>query len=485
MAALSELSEPQRAQAQRRYAVLRPHLEDGVSLADAAAAAGIPARTARHWLARFRTAGLPGLARVPRRDRATRRQPPELVALVEGLALRRPRSTTAHIHRQAVRLAGERGWQAPSYGTVRSIVIALDPGLLALAHDGPAGYRDRFELVYRREAAAANAIWQADHIQLDVRILDHAGRPARPWLTAILDDFSRAVAGYAVNLGAPSALQTALALRHAIWRKPDPAWTVCGLPDVLYSDHGSDFKSHHLEQVAADLRIQLINSTAGVPQGRGKIERLFGTITTELLPTLPGYLPPAGAGPASAPGLSLGELDVAIGRWLSADYHARPHSETKIAPLERWAAGGWLPRLPESLEQLDLLLLAVAKPRIVRRDGIRFAGLRYLDLTLAAYVGESVTVRYDPRDMAEIRVFHNAKFLCRAVSPELADQTISFRELQAARTARRRQLRAALQQRRSLVDDLTPHATPPATPAEPPMSQPAAPAPRLRRYRED
>ncbi len=42
-----------------------------------------------------------------------------------------------------------------------------------------------------------------------------------------LDDFSRAVAGYAVNLGAPSALQTALALRQAIWRNADPAWTVC------------------------------------------------------------------------------------------------------------------------------------------------------------------------------------------------------------------------------------------------------------------
>lgn len=483
MVALSELSEQQRDLAQRRFEVLRPHIEDGVALADAAAAAAIPARTARHWLARFQAGGLPGLARAPRRDRDTRRQPAELVALVEGLALRRPRSSTAHIHRQAVRVAGERGWRAPSYGTVRSIVVALDPGLVALAHDGPAGYRDRFELVFRREAAAANAIWQADHTQLDVMIIDQQGRPARPWLTVILDDFSRAVAGYAVNLGAPSALQTALALRQAIWRKADPAWTVCGLPEVLYSDHGSDFKSHHLEQVAADLRIQLINSTAGVPQGRGKIERLFGTITTELLPELPGYLPPPGAGPPSPPRLSLAELDAALGHWISASYHARPHSETKSAPLERWAGGGWLPRLPESLEQLDLLLLAVAKPRIVHRDGIRFAGLRYLDLTLAAYVGEPVTVRYDPRDMAEIRVFHNGKFLCRAVSPELADQTISFRELQAVRTARRRQLRSALDQRRSLVDDIA-RPTAPAT-TTPTTSQPAAPRPRLRRYRED
>jgi hypothetical protein len=39
------------------------------------------------------------------------------------------------------------------------------------------------ELALRWEADDPNAIWQADHIQLDVMILDAAGRPARPWLT--------------------------------------------------------------------------------------------------------------------------------------------------------------------------------------------------------------------------------------------------------------------------------------------------------------
>jgi len=57
------------------------------------------------------------------------------------------------------------------------------------------------------------------------------------------------------------------------------------------------------------------------------------------------------------------------------------------------------------LDRLDLLLLTVAKPRKVHPDGIRFQGLRYLDPVLAAYAGESVIIRYDPRDLAEIRVF--------------------------------------------------------------------------------
>jgi putative transposase len=170
-------------------------------------------------------------------------------------------------------------------------------------------YRERFELVYRREAAAPNEIWQADHTQLDILILDEQQRPLRPWLTVIEDDHSRAIAGYVVFVGAPSALQTALALRHAIRRKAHPAWPVCGIPEILYCDHGSDFTSRHIEAVCADPRTCLVHSTAGVPQGRGKLERLFGTITSKLLCGLPGWLPPESGKPATPPALSLSELD--------------------------------------------------------------------------------------------------------------------------------------------------------------------------------
>lgn len=83
--------------------------------------------------------------------------------------------------------------------------------------------------------------------------------------------------------------------------------------------------------------------------------------------------------------------------------------------------------MPKSLEQLDLLLLTVAKTRKVQQDGIRFQGYRYLDPTLAGYVKEVVVIRYDPADLAEIRVFYQDRFLCRAICQELASQTISRR----------------------------------------------------------
>jgi hypothetical protein len=42
--------------------------------------------------------------------------------------------------------------------------------------------------------------------------------------------------------------------------------------------------------------------------------------------------------------------------------------------------------------------LTVAKAHRVHQDGIHFQGFRYIDLTLSAYVGEDIVIRYDPRE---------------------------------------------------------------------------------------
>ncbi|MGI8697639.1 MAG: Mu transposase C-terminal domain-containing protein [Mycobacteriales bacterium] len=426
--------------------------------------AGVPLRTMQRWLGQYRADGLVGLARRPRSDRGCRTFPPELVTVIEGLALHRPARSIATVTRQAGRVAADQGWPIPSYSSVRTIVAGLDPAMTTLAHDGPTTLRDKYELVYRRRAEHPNAMWQADHTELDLLILDEHGTPVRPWLSIVLDDHSRAVAGCNAFLGAPSALNTSLTLRQAIWRKPDPAaWPVSGIPDVLYVDHGSDFISHHLTWVAIDLHVQLIHSAVGRPQGRGKIERLFGTITTELMPQLPGQL--VHGRPTSPPRLTLTELDQALTRWVVEDYHRRVHPETGQPPHAAWLGQGWLPRMPDTLEDLDLLLVMVATPRTVHRDGIRFQGLRYLAPTLAPYVGDKVTIRYDPRDLGEIRVFHRDRFLCRAISDAHAGEHLTLADIKTARTARRRDLRAGLNTRVAAADQYSRtelSATPPA-----------------------
>jgi len=201
----------------------------------------------------------------------------------------------AALYRQVVRFAQNLGERTPSYGTVFNIVRRLGADLVLLAHEGPKAYSETFELVYRREAAGPNAIWQADHTPLDIWLIRPDGQTGKPWLTVVIDDYSRAVAGYFLSFEAPCALRTSLALRQAIWRKEDARWMVCGIPEVLYTDHGSDFTSRHLEQVSADLKIRLVFSLPGKPRGRGRIERFFATINEMLLCELDGYAPAGGA----------------------------------------------------------------------------------------------------------------------------------------------------------------------------------------------
>jgi len=478
---LTNLSEEQRTQALERFAFLRPALEGRISQTQLAREQHIPLSTMQRWIKQYREKGLAGLANAKRSDKGkSRKLEDAAIRLIEGLALQKPPRSMAAIHRQVTTIALEQGWKPPSYGRVRQIIKDLDPALVTMAHQGAAAYREEFDLLYRREAPHSNAMWQADHCKLPILLLDEAGKPNKPWLTAIEDDYSRMIVGYRFSFQPSTALTTALALRHAICSKEDPRWHAYGIPTVFYSDHGSDFTSKHMEQVAADLPMELIFSHVSIPRGRGKVERFFRSVEQLLLQDTPGYAPEGATGVKAI--LTLPTFEQRFRTWLLEDYHNRIHIETKCKPAERWEAGGFLPRMPKSLEQLDLLLLTVAKTRRVQQDGIRFQGYRYMDPTLAGYVKEEVTIRYDPADLAIIRVFHQERFVCRAICQELAGSTISLKEIEKARSERRKQVRAELSTRAAMVDRYVEihHQSSP----EPnvPQSVPVEARPRLKRY---
>jgi putative transposase len=125
------------------------------------------------------------------------------------------------------------------------------------------------------------------------------------------------------------------------------------------------------------------------------------------------------------------------------------------------------------------------KTRVVHRDGIRFQGLRFVSPTLAAYVGEPVVVRYDPRDITEIRVFHRNSFVCKAVDPAHQGATITLKDIQAARNARRRAIRTQVNERIAVVTQFLPAHAPKRAAAPPPTVTVKRPKPKLRTYQED
>ena len=214
---------------------------------------------------------------------------------IEGLALQKPPLPITAVCRQARRMAQDLGEEPPSYWVAYRIVSSLPDDLVTLAHQGSKAYSESFELIHRREATGPNTIWQADHTPLDILLTRPDGEPAKPWLSTVIDNYSRAVAGYFLSFQDPSTLHTSLVgVASAIWRKEDARWVVCGIPDVFTRDNGSDFTSNHLEQVGADLKIHLVFSIPGKPRGRGRIERFFSTLNEMFLCELDGYAPAGG-----------------------------------------------------------------------------------------------------------------------------------------------------------------------------------------------
>jgi putative transposase len=192
-----------------RFRLIQPYLEERRSLILVASDANLPFRTAQRWVSQYGKFGLAAFVRKARDDRGARRVvSPMIEAAIEGLALERPPLPVRSICRQVRAFAEATGEPMPGYGTVYDLVREVPSDLLTLAHEGSKAYSEGYDLVHRREAARSNAIWQADHAQLGILLIREDGQTSRPWLTIVIDDYSRAVAGYYLGFDPPSSMRT-------------------------------------------------------------------------------------------------------------------------------------------------------------------------------------------------------------------------------------------------------------------------------------
>lgn len=327
--------------AKGKYDLLAPVLSGEQTVAMAAQQGHVSSRSVERWLRRFQDKGFDGLQPRRRKDwQTTKDDNRQWLEVAQALALSRPAYSWAQIHRWIAEQALRRGLKAPNYPTVYRWCRALDPALRGMARQGIAHYQHQFELVHRWESQAPNALWQADHTLLDVWISDERGRQVRPWLTLIVDDYSRAVCGYVLSTEVPGALQIALALRHAIRPKTNTQWPVQGLPNQLYTDRGRDFLSDHIEEICLRLHIGVLRARPRQPRGKGKIERLFRTLNTGLLQRLPHYIKQA-SGQTDEPRLTLTQLEDHLETYIIHAYHQQCHQTTGQAPLARWSENGY------------------------------------------------------------------------------------------------------------------------------------------------
>jgi putative transposase len=293
----------------------------------------------------------------------------------------------------------------------------------------------------------SNHVWQCDHTPVDVMLVDQYGEVlSRPWLTTVIDTYSRCIMGINLGFDAPSSQVVALALRHAIRPKqygPEYKlscdWGTCGKPQHFYTDGGKDFRSNHVQQIGADLGF--LCHLRDRPSQGGIVERPFRTLNDQLFSTLPGY---TGSNVQERPEgvekdarLTLRDLDQLIVRFICDRYNqsidARMGDQTR---LQRWEAG--LPDVPDVLEErlLDICLMKVTRRTVQRGGYLQFENLMYRGEYLAGYAGEMVSIRFDPNDITTILVYRQEDkqevFLTRAYSQGLETERLSLEEAKAS-----------------------------------------------------
>ena len=298
----------------------------------------------------------------------------------------------------------------------------------------------------------SNQVWQVDHTRADVLVVDPSGTLlGRPWLTIVIDTYSRCIMGIHLGFDAPSAWVVCLALRHAILPKQyssayelQGSWGTYGVPQYLYTDRGKDFRSQHLQQVASELKI--VPCLRRKPSDGGIVERPFGTLNTQFFSTLPGYVnsnvtdrSPVAEREAC---LNLLQLEQLLVRYLVDHYNqaidARMGDQSRSG---RWEAGriAQLPLLGE--RELDLCLMRRDQRTVYRSGYLQFASLTYQGEHLAGYAGETVILRYNPRDITTVYIYqlqeNKEVFLTRAHAMGWETETLSYREAQALSERRR------------------------------------------------
>jgi putative transposase len=346
---------------------------------------GAPVRVSRasvdRWIRAYRAGGFAALVPAPRR--LAPQTPAEVLELAVALKAEAPGRTAAQV---AVVLAAHAGW-APSPRTLQRHFAAL--GLTRQRPDGaPPATFGRFE------ADQPNARWVGDALHGP----HVAGRKAI--LIAFLDDHSRAVVaarwGYA---------ETAVALRETL----RVALAARGRPAQVYVDNGSMFIDAGLRRACAVLGIKLTHSQPGRPAGRGKVERFFKTVRDQFLVEIANGADGAdGAGTAVG---SLAELNALFTAWVEQVYHPRVHSETQMAPLARFLAGG--PPAPTPAQLLTEAFRWGEWRTVTKTATVSLHGNLYeVDPALA---GARVELVFDPFDLTDIAVRHHGRPAGRAV----------------------------------------------------------------------
>lgn len=268
---------------------------------------------------------------------------------------------------------------------------------------------------------------EIDHTPVDLLVVCEVTRMmlGRPWLTLVIDRFSRMILGFYISFHAPSAYSVLYALRMSILPKDELlagvegikyTWPARGLPRLIVVDNGMDLHSDAVDKFALEAAIELLYCGAAHPELKGAIERMFRTLSHDLFHQMPGTVfhnvDARGDYPSeTTAAIDIGQLTKILVKWIVDVYHCTPHRGLQgHTPLQVWTEHEAKSEfeLPAYPHQLDMIVGEIAN-RTVFHYGVEYDCIRYNSTILGSLIernrrGPEVQIRVYEHDVSYVDV---------------------------------------------------------------------------------
>ncbi len=248
-----------------------------------------------------------------------------------------------------------------------------------------------------------NALWQTD--VWHGPYLKDGGKKRPTYLTAFIDDCSRIVPAARFSF-TEKAEDLMGVLEEALLRR--------GIPRIIYADNGKIFRSDQFQLACASLGISLLHTKPYDAAAKGKIERLFGTVSQRFMPL---YRQERLGG--------LEELNTFFQKWLETDYHRKVHSALGMTPLDCYLSQASEVKMVEDPDALRFNFLK-RETRKVRHDGTISLRGRLFEVP-AIFIGQRVELRHDTA-LSCVYICSQGKKMAQAKAVNLADNARAKRE---------------------------------------------------------
>jgi len=277
----------------------------------------------------------------------------------------------------------------PSIRTVQRRINALGIKEKITSREGQKAYNSKRSKGSKKLVADHPLqIVQIDHTPTDLMVVDRVTRQSigRPWLTALIDVYSRMILGYHFDLRSPSTWSVSEALHLAVFPKDawlkenkiDKQWPTYGLFEKLMTDGAQEFTSKAMEIGCAEYGI-VLDQTTGGPNLRGHIERVFGTFKNKFH-SIPGTtfsnIQQRGNYNSDDKAIfTLKELNHFFGIYLLGRYHETRHSGLNAAPIDVWndaIKSGFNPRVCTQEPTKFRMDFISSKTPSITNKGIRY-----------------------------------------------------------------------------------------------------------------